>query len=51
MNLAQDDPEYAQRKEKLEQSITKCRDTISVIEVKLQKVLSRVTKKSDKKRP
>ena len=36
------DQEYDSKKLKIEQGISKCRDTISVMEVKLKKVLDRV---------
>lgn len=36
------DADYDSKKEKIEQGIKKCRDTISVMEVKLKKVLDRV---------
>ena len=36
------DADYEKKKEKLEQGIAKCRDTISLMEVKLKKVLDRV---------
>ena len=36
------DHEYETKKEKIEQGISKCRDTITVMEVKLKKVLDRV---------
>ena len=48
--MAQNDPDFEVRKDKLEQSIAKCRKTISVIEVKLQKVLTRVQKNSNRKK-
>jgi len=40
--LSGHDVDYHSKKEKIEQGITKCRDTISVMEVKLKKVLDRV---------
>lgn len=40
------DEEYDVKREKIEKGITKCRDTINVMEVKLKKVLDRVMKKS-----
>ena len=48
--MAQNDPDFEVRKDKIEQSIAKCRKTISVIEVKLQKVLTRVQKNSNRKK-
>jgi len=36
------DGDYDSKKEKIEQGIAKCRETISVMEVKLKKVLDRV---------
>lgn len=41
-NKQSDKPGYEQRQRKLEAGIAKCRDTISVMEVKLKKVLERV---------
>ena len=42
LNTNFNDPEYEHKKTKLETGIAKCRDTISVMEVKLKKVLERV---------
>jgi len=42
LNKNSETPTYDQRRVKLEAGITKCRDTISVMEVKLKKVLDRV---------
>ena len=50
VNLSCDDEDYEMKKEKIESSISKCRDTIDVIEAKLQKVLARAQKCSSKKR-
>ena len=47
--MAVDDAEYEAKKEKLERSIAKCRDTINVMEVKLKKVLDRVKGAAPKK--
>ena len=47
--MAVDDAEYEVKKAKLERSIAKCRDTITVMEVKLKKVLDRVKGASPKK--
>ena len=44
LNLQSDQPGYEKRRQKLEAGIIKCRDTISVMEVKLKKVLDRVKK-------
>ena len=44
-----DDADYEGKKAKLERSIAKCRDTITVMEVKLKKVLDRVKGASPKK--
>ena len=49
MNLATDDAEYEAKKEKLERSISKCRDAITVMEAKLKKVLDRVKGASPRK--
>ena len=50
VNMCQDDADFESKKEKIESSISKCRETIAVIEVKLQKVLARVTKTTSRKR-
>ena len=42
LNKQSGEPDYDFRRQKLEAGITKCRDTISVMEVKLKKVLDRV---------
>ena len=50
VNLLQADEDYEIKKEKIEQSITKCRNTMEVIEAKLKKVLARAQKCSQRKR-
>ena len=49
LNLQQDDEEYLVKHGKLEETIKKCREAITVMEVKLKKVLDRVKKAQNSK--
>lgn len=42
LNVTPNDPDFTSKKAKVEQGISKCRETISAMEVKLKKVLDRV---------
>lgn len=50
LNMTPQDETYDSKREKIEKGIAKCRDTISVMEVKLKKVLDRVKKDQSSQR-
>ena len=51
LNGSTRDTDYQSKREKIEKGIAKCRDTISVMEVKLKKVLDKVKQAQSSRSP